>query len=115
MLTKSMIAIAAALAITAAFPAAQAEAKTNVDINVGLGIGGFGPGYGYYDTGYDDEDGPSFVSCGQARKVVRWNGFQNVKALDCSAPSYRFSGWRGGEKYTIKVNSYGDITRVSSY
>lgn len=118
MLTKSLIAIAAtAFALTALSPQ-QAEAKSNVDINVGIGIGGYigpGYGYGYAGTGYDHDYGPSAVSCSQARKIVRWNGFNNVKSLDCSAPSYRFSGWRHGHKYKIKVNSWGDITRISSY
>jgi hypothetical protein len=119
MLTKSMIAFAAAaIAFTMALPIDKAEAKSNVDINVGIGIGGYiGPGYvdGFIGTGYDDDYGPSAVSCSQARKVVRWNGFNNVKSLDCSAPNYRFSGWRDGNKYKIKVNSWGDITRISSY
>ena len=117
MLTKSLIAIAATAFTLTALPLQQAEAS-NVDINVGIGIGGYiGPGYvgGYVGTGYHDDYGPSAVSCSQARKIVRWNGFNNVKSLDCSAPSYRFSGWRGGERYKIRVNSWGDITRISSY
>ena len=117
MLIKSIFAAATvALALTAALPAGTAEAKTNVDINVGIGLGGFyGPGYGqgYYEPAY--EPSHSHVSCSNARKIVRWNGFKGVKALDCSAPSYRFSGWRGGQKYSIKVNSWGEITHVSSH
>jgi hypothetical protein len=119
MLTKSMIAIAAAaLALTIALPGGEAQAKTDVDINVGIGFGGFidpGYGYGYAGVGYDHDYAPDYVSCSQARKVVRWNGFKGVKALDCSAPSYRFSGWKSGKKYSIKVNGWGDITGVKSY
>jgi hypothetical protein len=118
MLIKSIFAAATlALALTAALPAGTAEAKSNVDINVGIGFGGgfYGPGYGhgYYEPAY--EPSVSHVSCAKARKIVRWNGFHNVKSLDCSAPSYRFSGWRGGQKFSIKVNSWGEITRVSSH
>jgi hypothetical protein len=114
MFNRLMIAtIAAAAILTGALPA---EAKTNFDVNIGIGIGGFaGPGYGYYDPGYVVDYSPGTVSCSKARKIVRWNGFSSVKSLDCSAPSYRFSGWKGGEKYAIKVNSWGDITRISAY
>ena len=116
MLTRSLIAFAAALALTAVLPAGEAQAKSNVDINVGIGFGGYvGPGYGYVGAGYDHDYTPDYVSCSQARKVVRWNGFKGVKALDCSAPSYRFSGWKAGKKYNIKVNGWGDITGVKSY
>ena len=115
MLTKSMIAIAAAtFALTAALPIERAHAGSNFDINVGLGFGGYvgpGPGYGSVDVEFEGE----YVSCAQARKMVRWNGFSDVKSLDCSAPNYKFSGWRDGNKYKIKVNSWGDITRISSY
>ncbi|MCA3575358.1 MAG: hypothetical protein IOC86_15680, partial [Aestuariivirga sp.] len=109
----SMIAIAAAaFALTAALPIERAHADSNFDINVGLGFGGFvGPGYGSVEVDFEGE----YVSCAQARKMVRWNGFSDVKSLDCSAPNYKFSGWRDGNKYKIKVNSWGDITRISSY
>jgi hypothetical protein len=107
---------AAALALTIALPGEQAEAKTKVDINVGIGFGGYiGPGYGYVGTGYDHDYTPDHVSCSQARKVVRWNGFKAIKALDCSAPSYKFSGWKSDKKFSIRVNSWGDITGVKSY
>jgi hypothetical protein len=116
MLTKSMIAVATAAFAFAALPVERAEAKSDFDINVGIGIGAFvGPGAGHVDVDYDDDFGPSAVSCSEARKVVRWNGFSSVKSLDCTAPSYKFSGWRDGAKYKIKVNSWGDITRISSY
>jgi hypothetical protein len=116
MFIKSMFAAAAvALALTAALPTEKAHAKTDVDISVGIGFGGgyYGSGYGVYEPVYEAEYGS--VNCSKARKIVRWNGFHGVKAIDCSAPSYKFSGWRGGQKYKIKVNSWGDITRVSSY
>lgn len=117
MLAKSIIAIAAtAFALTVALPGGEAQAKTDVAINVGIGFGGYiEPGYGYAGVGYDHGYAPDYVSCSQARKVVRWNGFKGVKALDCSAPSYRFTGWKYGKKYSIKVNSWGDITGVKSY
>jgi hypothetical protein len=117
MLIKSIFAAATvALALTAALPTGTAEAKSNIDINVGIGLGGFyGPayGHGYYEPAY--EPSQPHVSCSKARKIVRWNGFKGVKALDCSAPSYKFTGWRHGQKYSIKVNSWGEITRVSSH
>ena len=69
---KTLIALAAAAALTVGF-AASAEAKTtfNLDINLG-GSGFYNPGYGggYYDTGYDDEDcGYKFIK----QKHWNWN------------------------------------------
>ncbi|MEI8180023.1 hypothetical protein [Aestuariivirga sp.] len=117
MLTKSMIAIVAVLASLTALPVGNAEAKSHVDFNVGVGIGvgGFYPGYGYggvFVPGAYYE--PSYgVSCGQARSIVKGNGFYNVTAIDCSAPSYRFIAWQGGNKYKVRINSAGNITGVT--
>ncbi len=118
MLTKSMIAIAAIAVAVTALPAGNAEAKSNVDINIGIGLGGYiGPGYGYggygyYRPAYDDHYG---MSCSGARKVVKWHGFHKIRSLDCSAPTYRFSGWKGGNRYKIKVSSSGEILHTKGY
>lgn len=111
MLTKSKIAALAALASLGLVMAAPAEAKVNV--GVGIGIGGFYPGY--YDGYYGGYYSPMYygVSCGEARSIVKGNGFSKVKAIDCSAPGYRFIAWQGGNKYKVRVNSRGNITGVT--
>ena len=109
MLTKSKIAMFAVLATLGLALAAPAEAKVNV------GVGGFYPGYGY---GGVYVPGPIYqpyygVSCGEARSIVKGSGFYKVSAIDCSAPSYRFIAWQGGNKYKVRVNSAGNITGVT--
>ena len=115
MLTKSKIATLAVLASLGLLLAAPAEAKShvNVGIGIGIGVGGFYPGaYGGYYGGYYE---PSYyaVSCGEARSIVKGNGFYKVKAIDCSAPSYKFIAWQGGSKYKVRVNAAGNITGVT--
>ncbi len=113
MFDKYMIATAAVLASLLVMPVHSAEAKSNlnVGIGIGVGVGGFYPGYGAYYGGYYAPH--AGVSCGQARNIVKGNGFYKVTAIDCSAPSYRFVAWQGGNKYRIRVNSWGNITGVS--
>ena len=96
MITKSLIAAAAvAASLTALAPVQQAQAKVNVDINLGLG-GGFYPGYGYgYGGGYYPVIDPYYgggISCHKGKKIVKWSGFNNVNAFDCSAPVYQYHG-----------------------
>ena len=115
MLTKSMISIVAVLASLATVPVGTAEAHSHVDFNVGVGfgVGGFYPAYGgYYAPGayYEPNYG---ISCGQSRNIVKGNGFYSVTAIDCSAPSYKFVAWQGGNKYKVRVNSAGNITGVT--
>ncbi|PZF77890.1 hypothetical protein DK847_05540 [Aestuariivirga litoralis] len=115
MLNKSRIAILAVLASLGVALAAPAEAKVNVGVGIGIGVGGFYPGYGYggvYVPGayYEPYYG---VSCAQARSIVKGSGFYKVKAIDCSAPSYRFIAWQGGSKYKVRVNAAGNITGVT--
>ena len=108
---KTLIAAAAvATTFAIATPVQQAEAKTNIDINIGLGAGGFYPGYyepGYYPAyGY----GGGYISCKKGRKIVDWSGFHNVHAVDCSLPGYKYTAWKNGHKYMVRVNGHGNIT-----
>ena len=118
MLTKSKIAAFAVLASLGLALAAPAEAKVNVGVGIGIGVGGFYPGYGYGYGGGVYVPVPAYepyygVSCGQARAIVKGNGFYKVTAIDCSAPSYRFIAWQGGNKYKVRVNAAGTITGVT--
>jgi hypothetical protein len=115
MIAKSLIAAAAvAASLTALAPVQQAQAKVHVNINLG---GGFYPGYpGYgYGGGYYPVIDPYFgggISCNKGRKIVKWSGFNNVNAFDCSAPVYQYMGWKFGHKYKVKVSMSGDIVGV---
>lgn len=119
---------AAAITLAATAGAGPATAHTHVGIGIGFGFGGafFGPGPGFFGNRYygDPYFGYRYVvpvsrhraiSCSQARQVVRWRGFRNVRAIDCRLPNYRFTGWRGGRKFTIRVNSRGTITRITRW
>jgi len=108
MFAKSLIAAAAVATSFALAAPLQAEAKTSIDINIG--VGGFYPGYydGYYGGGY----GPGYISCKKGRNIVDWSGFNAVSAIDCSLPGYRYTAWKNGHKYVVRVNGYGSITNV---
>ena len=113
MFAKSLIAAAAvATTMAVALPATQAQAKTNIDINIGFGVGGgYGYGPGYYEGGYYPN--PGYISCKKGRKIVDWSGFHNVKAVDCSLPGYRYTAWRNGHKFMVRVSGHGNITKVT--
>lgn len=113
MIAKSLIAatmLASAAAV--ALPASQAEAKTHFDLNIGIGVGGGYPGYwgGYpaYEPYY-----PDYISCKKGAKIVRWSGFDGVNAIDCSLPGYKYTAWRYGHKFVVRVSGSGNITGVS--
>lgn len=123
MIIKSMFAmLAVAVSLTAVLPAEKAEARTNFDINIGIGTGAgyFGPGYDapvFPGPAYDDDhfeivEDDDVISCREARNIVRLNGFRNISIIDCSGPNYRFAGWRNGHRFAIKVNGWGEITRI---
>ena len=104
MITKSLIAAAAiASTMAVALPASQAQAgDVNIKIGVGFG-GGFHGHYGY---------GPSHISCWKGAKIVDWSGFNNVKAIDCHLPGYKYTARKNGHKFVVRVNGYGNFTNV---
>jgi len=120
MIAKSLIAAAAiAATLTMALPAQ--DAKADVDVTIGIGIGGFHPGYGYNDYGYGYGHGyPAYkpyshsrnVSCSTGRRIVDRSGFNKVKAVDCTLPGYRYTAWKKGHKYMVRMNGRGHITGV---
>ena len=121
MINKSLIAIAAvATTLVAMVPAQQAQAGSNVDFNIDIGFGGGGYGghggygdggyYPVYDDGYEEEY--SGISCNKGRKVVKWAGFHQVQAYDCSAPVYGYKAKKNGHVYKVKVNFHGNIISV---
>jgi hypothetical protein len=113
MLTKSALAVTAAVAAMAALlPAEKAFAGTQVVVGVGFGTG-YGYGYGDYDDGDDyQRAGYGGVSCWKGKEIVRWQGFKNVLPYDCSAPVYKYKAWKHGEPYRVRVNWKGYIVSV---
>lgn len=131
MIAKSLIA-AAAVAATLSVALPAEDAKADVDVTIGIGAGGYHSGYGYddygyapgyvhggYDHGYDDDYGyggyrpyRSHISCGRGRNIVDNSGFNKVKPVDCSLPGYRYTAWKKGHKYMVRMNGKGNITDI---
>lgn len=107
------------LAFAAAFAgllalAPSAEAKTNVIVRFDVGVPYYAyqngpdylyrPGWGWYRPvnrpGYGNR-----MSCRQAARIVRRNGYYNVVARECGGGTYTFSGFRNGRRFLLFVNS----------
>ena len=127
---KSLFAAAAmALSLAVAIPPADARADVDVDIGIGFGVvdGYYGHGYrpGWYggygfhphrpyrhvyrDNWYDD----GFISCRQGRKILYRYGYNDIEASNCRAPNYKYVAWKKGRQYLIRMNTRGDITRIT--
>lgn len=128
MLRKTLLACAVALPL-GAITAAPVLADTDVDIHFGVPFYSYqvAPRYRYYDDygwydaerysdfradEYGDDDDDDYVvvrhgrlSCGEARRIVRANGFRRVVPEDCDGATYAFTGMRHGRVFTIYVNS----------
>jgi hypothetical protein len=111
MIGKTLIAAAAvATTMAVALPVTQAEAKTVINVGIGFGYGdGYDYGYGYHHHKHN-KWGP--ISCWKGAKIVDWSGFHNVHALDCSLPGYKYTAWKKGHKYVVKVSGHGNIYGV---
>jgi hypothetical protein len=120
------LAVAGLAATAIAFGASTADARSRLQIGVGIGddctlygdcnYGGGGYGvYGEPDDGYvhprrrhrasDYDEDYGRLSCGEARRALRNQGFYRLEARDCSGHNYRFVGWRDGDPYLIKISS----------
>ena len=98
MIKKIVLAAAAGLMLAVSAP--SPEAKADVDIIINLGFGGF---YGRN------------ISCATGRRIVD-RRFNNVRAYDCVAPTYAYTGRRNGKLYAIYVDArrgvIKDVKRV---
>ena len=111
--------LTAAVAATLAF-AMPTTADAKVKIYLGLQHYGYqvGPdyryrdGYGWYqDTRYYNYN-RGRLSCGEARRAVRNNGFRNVNTIECNGRTYTFEATRRGRDVTVFVDSRtGRISR----
>jgi hypothetical protein len=129
MTLKHLIAAAAlALGLAAALPATDARADVDVDIGFGVGVigGGYGyrPGwgyggyggyrprpqyYGYADDWYEED----YVTCRQGRKILYRFGYYDIETENCRAPNYKYIAWKKGRQFLIRVNTRGEINRIS--
>ena len=133
MTAKYLIALMA-LAGSAATLLPAAPARADVDVNIIWGE----RGYGDYDYRYDDDDygrrpdpyargryerrpppiyyeeepETVWITCGEGKRMLRAEGFSNVQTDNCRGPNYRYTGWKKGRKFDIRVNSAGEINRV---
>lgn len=119
MIVKSLIAAGTVAASLVAFaPAQQAQAGVDIDIHFGLPgyTPGFYPGYGNgygYGYGHPVQSWYGAISCHRGKNIVKWNGFNKVKSVDCSLPGYKYTGWKSGRKYLVRVNARGNIAGVN--
>lgn len=106
---KFFIAAAFAATVAMGLPLA-AEADTNFRLYLGMPHYGYqvGPdyrfrsGYGWYrPVGINR----GRLSCGEARRAVRNNGFRNVRTIECNGRTYTFDATRRGRDVTVFVNS----------
>jgi hypothetical protein len=85
-----------------------AEAKT---VNIYLGIPYYGyqvgpdyvyrKGHGWYRPGRNFNR----LSCGQARRIVDRNGYNNVMPRNCNGQTYTFRATRNGRVFLVYVNA----------
>jgi hypothetical protein len=118
------LAVAGLSAAAIALGAGAADARTKLRIGVGIGddctLYGdcyYGGGYGIYDGDdgfyrrryrprYDDHDDDyGRLSCGEARRILRRQGWYRLRPDDCSGHRYRFTGWHDGEPFSIRVSA----------
>jgi hypothetical protein len=87
------------------------------DPGVGVGIY-LGNGYNNgYDGNYNGDDRPDYgdyVSCGEAKSIVRSRGYYNVRTESCDPGDYTFLGSKRGERFEIEVAGDGRIVSVDS-
>lgn len=125
MFKRMLLACGVVLPLGLAGAVPTALAYTGVNIHYGIPFYNYprGPNYrysdnyGWYDVrrypnyrdGYSEPDyiavDPVRLSCGEARRIVRANGFRNVGARDCNGRTYSFVGTRNGRSFIVYVNS----------
>lgn len=122
MLVKAALA-ASLMAATLTFSPLTAEAKTRVHIGIGTGWPMYcddrywrddcDPGWGYYDDGryYDDRydrrrrNYDAYVSCGEAKQLLRERGYRRINSRDCRGRTYVFTATKRGNLYRIEMRS----------
>jgi hypothetical protein len=112
---KSLLLTSAFAGLMAMAPAVpSAEAKTNVIVRFDVGVPYYayqtGPdyvyrrGYGWYRPVRRPVYG-NRLSCQEAGRIVRRNGYYNVYARECGGSTYTFTGFRNGRRFVVYVNA----------
>ncbi|WP_421693831.1 hypothetical protein [Aestuariivirga sp.] len=136
LLSKSLLAVAAlAASFAITLPAAPAKADVDVEIGIGTGYGGgyggggYGGGYGgggygggYGGGGYGGGWGGGYypprpvtgiyVDCNGGRRILSRYGYIGIRMLECRGPVYRYSAWKNGRQYLMRVDARGDVSRI---
>ena len=111
---KIIIGLLAAVAITGGM-ASLAEAKVKIKVILGEQYYDqrMGPDYQYYDgRGWYRPRHRANISCGQAMRIVRNNGFRDVSMRECEGRIYTFAAKRNGHRVLVFVNSRtGSLSR----
>lgn len=111
---KSLFLASAVVATLALAMPTTADAHTNFRLFFGMPHYGYqvGPdyryrdGYGWYRySGYDNNFNRGRLSCGEAKRAVRNNGFRNVNTIECRGRTYTFEATRRGNDVTVFVDS----------
>jgi hypothetical protein len=111
---KTIIGLLAATALLGGL-ATAAEAKIVIQLG-GVPYYDYqmGPDYRYYQGRgwYQYQRGNQFmsgnrgrISCGEAKSIVRENGFRNVRTRECEGRTFTFSAFRHGRNVLVFVNS----------
>jgi hypothetical protein len=109
---RSLIALVALVPLWTGFSVA-ADAKANVQLFFGIPYYSeqIGPDYryhngrGWYRERYNRPVYRDRISCGEARQIVRENGYRNVSIIKCSGRTYTFNTTRQGRDVVVYVNS----------
>ena len=111
---KTIIALFAGVALFAGL-SSTADAKIRIYLGVPYYDYQVGPGYMYddsygwynpgYGMGYGFHSNRGRLSCNEARRIVRRDGFQNVVTRECDGRIYTFTAIRHGHQILVFVNS----------
>jgi hypothetical protein len=106
---------AGGFALLAAFIIQPATSQAGTDVDVTFGMGGYPdyyPGYPVYhrpdypdyydDDEYDDYDG---ISCGQGRRIVRSQGFRQIRVLRCGGEIYKYQAVKRYRPWIVRVSA----------
>jgi hypothetical protein len=103
---KIIIGLLAAVSITAGM-ASLAEAKIRIYLGESYYDQRMGPDYRYYEGRgwYRPNKHRATISCSQAKRIVRDQGFRNVSTRECEGRTYTFVAKRNGHRILVYVNS----------
>ena len=110
---KTLIALFAGVALFAGL-SSSADAKIRIYLGVPYYDYQVGPdyqfndNYGWYRPGHRMNSYSGYnnrLSCNEARRIVRRNGFQDVRARECQGRTYTFTALRRGYQILVYVNS----------